>query len=331
MARTRKLNLFASCCLLASAWALYLTNSHPSAANSTRFQSGNLHASSLQVEDATTPGEHENLTTKVEELSKSLDEAATKLEAALNRLETSQNPPQRARFSAAEIARQMAEVAPPRESVHRDRNGRVERVFSFDELTAVDGKSLANAVTFKEAYGRRLVFRSIDNKPLAFDAEEVHPGVLAHLGIQLSEVLAADRRDQERRRLRAEAATRRRLARIQEAAKFAAASKAEEQPSAPIAQPAGQSTYITIQQPSAPAANNYYPNHLYSGYSGYSSYSYPVHYGYQPRYPLWRHGFQTPTVNTGAWSQSPTTRQLPQVQAAMNSGFRFNNTFRFNK
>ena len=318
MARTRKLNLFAICCLLASAWALYLANSAPANADASE-------ASSLPTREFAEAPLPEDLTGEVERLANSLNEATSKLDAALARLDAVQSQPRQVRFSNAERARQMAEIPSPREIDHIDANGRVARILAFDQLIGANGQTLANDVQYKAAYGRRLVFRGPDNQPLAFDAEEVHPGVLAHLGIHLADVLAADQRDQENRRTRAEAANRSRLARLRQAAAANAQPIAREASATPSAPAAGPSTYITFQQPAATPVNNYYP-----GYSTYA-YQYPVYYGRHYHYSRWRPGCQISNGSTSGWNSAPVTRQLPQVQAAMASGFRFNNSFSFNK
>lgn len=328
MARTRKLNLFASCCLLASVWALYLTDSRQSVAEFEQRQAAPVASSPNRAGPSAETQRHRDLNAKVEQFAKSLEESTDKLNAAMGSLERSQNPRQPTHFTDEELARQMAAITPPSESVQTAPDGRVTRTVAFDELIGVHGQKLATAVIFKGAYGRRLVFRGPDNQPLAFDAEEVHPGVLAHLRIRLSEVLAANQREQENRRLRAEASNRRRLANAREAESRNAARPAEQPLSASSIHPTTQSTYITIQQPSSSALNTSYPNYPYYGYS---SYSFPVYYGRHYNHPFWSHGYHTPTIGDGSLGSPPTTRQLPQVQAAMASGFRFNNTFKFNR
>lgn len=329
MARTRKLNLFASCCLLASVWALYLTITRQNAAESETPRAAPAESrTNLTGPSSADTRRHQDLNARVDRLADSLDEATTRLNAALTRLESTQDTRQQARFAEEEMALQMAGIAPPVETIQTEPDGRVTRSVTFGELIGSQGEKLATSVTFKEAYGRRLVFRGLDNQPLAFDAEELHPGVLAHLGIRLSDVLAADQREQRNRRLRAEAANRQRLARAREADSRNRALPADEPASVPLTQPSAQSTYITIQQPNASMPNGYYSNYPYYGYS---SYSYPVYYSPHYRYPLWSCGFQNPILRGGALASPPTTRQLPQVQAAMASGFRFNNTFKFNR
>lgn len=328
MARKRHVNLFASCCLLASVWALYLTVSGQNDDKIAPPLARSI-ASVTKPDGASAESQGpEALNRRVEQLAKSLDEATAKLDTAMGRLESAQASGQSRRFSDEERVRQMAEITPPIESVQTAPDGRVTRNVAFEELIGVHGQILATAATFRGAYGRRLVFRGPDNQPLAFDVEELHPGVLAHLRIRLSDVTAAHQHEQENRRLRAEAANRRRLARARETEAHNAARPAAEVLPATSAQPSGHSTYITIQQPNTSTPNNYYPGYPYYGYS---SHVYPVNYGTRYCFPGWSHGFHNPTHYGGTLASPPTTRQLPQVQAAMASGFRFNNTFKFNR
>ncbi len=252
------------------------------------------------------------LETKVAELTRNLDRTTAQLDHAMARLSENSTESRRSARSAEAMGQIPAPVM-----VNSGTDGRL--LPSFEELLSPSGEPLASQVRFSGIYGRRLVFRDADNQPRAFDVEEVHPGVLEHLEIDLDAAREAARRTAENRRARAEAAARRRA----EIAQAQAAEQARQIQAAPpaeasMATPAPQTTHITINQP-APQP---------------SYYTTPVYYYWpQPvrRTPVRRNvipgsgsGIQfnvgPVTANVGS---SPTSAGSDAARFPYNQGFRF--------
>lgn len=257
------------------------------------------------------------LESKVEELTRNLKRTTTQLDEAMARLSENDGEAR----EAAALAEAMTQTPAPR-LVTLDSDER--QVPHFDELPAPSGQSLATDVRYHGIYGRRLVFRDVDNRPRAFDVEEVHPGVLGHLGIDLNDATEAGRRGEERRRARAEAAAQRRAERAQAlAAEQARQNQAAPFADASMAAPTTQTTHITINQP-APA-QPVYTTPVYQ----YQYWNYPVR-----RTPVRRNNVLGPTsgfhFNVGPVSASvaPTANWVGSDAARFpyNQGFRFNQT-----
>ena len=258
---------------------------------------------------------HRELEKKVEELTRDLDRTSEQLNNAMARL--TENA-EEARQATA-LTEAMARIPAP-QMVVLEADG--QPVPHFRELLSPSGQTLATDVQFHGIYGRRLVFRGVDNHPTAFDVEEVHPGVLGHLEIDLNAAKQAGLRAAEKRRARAEAAARRREERAQaEAAALARERQAVEAAEASIAPPTTQTTHITINQP--PPAQAVYTTPVFYYWN------HPVR-----RTPVRRNyalgstsGFQ---FNIGPVSASvaPTRNWVGSDAARFpyNQGFRFNQT-----
>jgi len=255
------------------------------------------------------------LESKVAELTRNLNRTTTQLNEAMARLSEDAGEVRR----AAAVEEAMAQTPAPRLLTLGPEGSQVPH---FDELPAPSGQSLATDVRYHGIYGRRLVFRDAVNRPKAFDVEEVHPGVLAHLGIDVNDATEAGHRAEERRRARAEAAAQRRAERAQ----ALAAEQARQNHPAPIADasmsaPTTQTTHITINQP-APAQPVYTTPVYYH-------WNYPVR-----RTPVRRNPTPWPTsgfhFNVGPVSASvaPTANWVGSDAARFpyNQGFRFNQT-----
>lgn len=112
---------------------------------------------------------------KVGQLAEVLNQSTEKLNEAhskLNQYETRSKPP---------VA--TGAVPAPVVTESKDRTGKVVKHYTFPKVLGKDGQSLAADVEFGNIYGRRLVFRRAAGAPLAFDVDEVHTDVLAHLQI----------------------------------------------------------------------------------------------------------------------------------------------------
>lgn len=112
---------------------------------------------------------------KVGQLAEVLNQSTEKLNEAhskLSQYETRGKPP---------VA--TGAVPAPVVSESKDRAGKVIKHYTFAKVLGKDGQLLAADVEFGSLYGRRLVFRRAAGSPLAFDVDEVHSDVLAHLQI----------------------------------------------------------------------------------------------------------------------------------------------------
>lgn len=90
-----------------------------------------------------------------------------------------------------ELARLKAQVPAPTVVASFDTAGKEIKTYHFSLLPGVNGQLLAANVDFGQAYGRRLVFRRSSGPPLAYDVDELHPGVLLHLNINPDDVKRA--------------------------------------------------------------------------------------------------------------------------------------------
>lgn len=90
-------------------------------------------------------------------------------------------------LSPDEAARLKAQVPAPQVEEGKDRSGKVVKRVVFTELTGKEGKVLATNAEFGSILGRRLFFRRAVGSPLAFDVDELHPGVLAYLDVNPEE------------------------------------------------------------------------------------------------------------------------------------------------
>lgn len=126
------------------------------------------------------------LETQVLGLTEVLTQSTEKLQqatAALNAIPSgSQAPPP---LSAAEISQLQAAVKDPFVTTETDRKGAEIKTYVFPELIDPDGKHLASNMEFTRLYGTKLAFKSASGAPASYEAEELHPGILAHLDISL--------------------------------------------------------------------------------------------------------------------------------------------------
>jgi hypothetical protein len=107
----------------------------------------------------------------------SLRKAAKEREAASVLAATEPDPSKEDRTAEAELERVKAEVIPPVVTVNRGATAYV-----FPQLKDAKGNVVLTNAEFGSLFGRRLAFR-VAGGPRAFDVDELHPGVLAYLGI----------------------------------------------------------------------------------------------------------------------------------------------------
>lgn len=242
-------NLIALTCLVTCACALYVAStSRPVTPQSPQAR----HDSPATAKAAPEVGNGE-LNRKVEDLTRELKQKAVRLESVMAQLQSARPQRQPNDVSLDASAAAMAQVEAPT-AAPPSASGVAFRPNHFNALSDPDGDTIANDVTFQARYGRRLAFRDSDNRPFAVDIDDVHPGVLGHLGIDRDDAMADARRDQTARRALAEAAARRREQRA-ELARREANAKPEAAPAPSMAAPT-QVTHVNIQSP-APAAPVY--------------------------------------------------------------------------
>jgi hypothetical protein len=119
-----------------------------------------------------------------------------------------------------------AAVPAPTVVTNRTSTGKEQRTYTFAKLLAPGGNTLATDTEFRTQFGRRFVFRSGTGRPLAYDVDELHPGVLIHLGLNRETALAAQS-DIDRQLQIAEQNRRAQLAARAEAEKKAAEQRAK--------------------------------------------------------------------------------------------------------
>lgn len=126
----------------------------------------------------------------------------------------------------ADLEQLKAAVSAPAITTNRTPSGKEQRTYTFAKLPAPAGNTLATDAEFRTQFGRRFVFRSGTGRPLAYDVDELHPGVLLHLGLNRETALAAQS-DIDRQLQIAEQNRRAQLAARAEAEKKAAVQRAK--------------------------------------------------------------------------------------------------------
>lgn len=91
----------------------------------------------------------------------------------------------------ADLDQLKAAVPAPTVTTNRTLTGKEQRTYTFAKLLAPGGNTLATEAEFRTQFGRRFVFRAGANRPLAYDVDELHPGVLLHLGLNREAALSA--------------------------------------------------------------------------------------------------------------------------------------------
>ena len=162
------------------------------------------------------------LEAKLAQLNLALSESTTRLKAADQAADNFGSRPVRPQFAdkrsvLAELAR--AGIPAPLITMVTNAAGAETEASLFPELRGQDLRRLATAVRFSDIHGRRLVFRSSTGLPVAFDVEELHPALLAHLGIDAEAAKRAQAGIDQQKRLRAEAAEKDRRERAEAARK----------------------------------------------------------------------------------------------------------------
>ncbi|MCD6052527.1 MAG: hypothetical protein K0Q55_3945 [Verrucomicrobia bacterium] len=109
-------------------------------------------------------------------------EAKRQLEAEAQAMETKK---------VADLTQLKAEVPLPKVAISQSTTGKEQRVYTFPKLTGKGGNTLATDAEFRMQFGRRFVFRAGSGQPVAYDVDELHPGVLLHLGLNREAALAA--------------------------------------------------------------------------------------------------------------------------------------------
>lgn len=151
---------------------------------------------------------------QVADLTEVLTKSTEKLQQATAALSAAQParqaPPP---LSAAELSQLQAAVKEPIITTETDRKGAEIKKYIFPELIDVNGKPLASDMEFTRLYGTKLAFRSPTGTPASYEAETLHPGILAHLGINLYDAKQKQEEWEEQIRKRKE------LALLQQAAR----------------------------------------------------------------------------------------------------------------
>jgi len=155
------------------------------------------------------------LETQIQELTETLSLSTEKLQQATEALatrraaavETQPAPP-----SPAEMRALQAAVKQPAVEVKTDTAGGETRIYTFPELIDPAGKVVATDMEFSRLYGTKLAFRNSSGAPVSYEAEELHAGILAHLGIDLYDAQRKQREWEEQIARRKELATQRQIA-----------------------------------------------------------------------------------------------------------------------
>lgn len=93
------------------------------------------------------------------------------------------------------------QVPAPQTQTVMDETGRETKHFVFARLTGVDGLTLATNTLYLRSFGRSILFKLTTGTPAKFDIDELHPGVLAQLGLDVTEsVQAQSVLDEQKRR-----------------------------------------------------------------------------------------------------------------------------------
>ncbi len=91
----------------------------------------------------------------------------------------------------ADLNQLKSEVPAPVVTTSLNPAGKEQKTYTFPKLMAPGGNPLATDAEFRSQFGRRFVFRSGNGRPLAYDVDELHPGILLHLGLNRDSALAA--------------------------------------------------------------------------------------------------------------------------------------------
>ncbi len=172
------------------------------------------HEATLSIRDS----EVAELEAQIAELTETLTLSTEKLQqatAALNTHAVRGPIPPPPPLTADEIRELKAAVKPPVIRRETDRAGGETKVYLFPELINPEGGSLAKDMEFSRLYGTKLAFRNASGAPASFEAEELHPGILAHLGIDLYDAQRRQQEWEEKIAKRKEDARQRQIARIQ--------------------------------------------------------------------------------------------------------------------
>jgi len=97
--------------------------------------------------------------------------------------------PAQARWTAADAAHHQAQVPAPAISLSSSSRNE-QKVYTFSQLPAADGRALMTAAEYRGSIGRKLMFRSANAAARSFDYSELHPGVLAHLSLEPADLKA---------------------------------------------------------------------------------------------------------------------------------------------
>lgn len=116
-------------------------------------------------------------------------------------------------LSAEVIEHLQAQVKTPVVATGQDAAGEETRSYIFPELVSPDGRLLGADMTFSRQYGSKLAFRPRSGAPVTFEVDELHPGILTHLGIDPYEAQRAQSEMDEKAARRKEAQRERELAR----------------------------------------------------------------------------------------------------------------------
>jgi hypothetical protein len=127
---------------------------------------------------------------------------------------------------SADLNQLRSEVPAPIVTSSRNPAGKEQKTYTFPKLMAPGGNPLAADAEFRTQFGRRFVFRAGSGRPLAYDVDELHPGVLLHLGLNRDMALTAQTEIDRQAQL-AEQSYRAQQAAKAEAEKKAAAQRAK--------------------------------------------------------------------------------------------------------
>lgn len=116
-------------------------------------------------------------------------------------------------LSAEVIEHLQAQVKAPVVETELDSSGEETRSFTFPELVSPEGELHGTDMKFSRQYGSKLAFRSSSGLPVTFEVDELHPGILTHLGIDPYEAQRAQDEMNEKAARRKEAQRERELAR----------------------------------------------------------------------------------------------------------------------
>lgn len=90
----------------------------------------------------------------------------------------------------ADLTQLKSEVPAPTITTQKS-GGKEKTTYTFPKLLAPGGNPLATDAEFRTQFGRRFVFRAGNGRPVAYDVDELHPGVLLHLGLSRESAITA--------------------------------------------------------------------------------------------------------------------------------------------